>query len=68
MKRVAATGLMSSLSSVETMQKSVMNAFSLKYSECVGYLISIDVQLLFTHAIDAVPLYRGGYWSIRGSL
>lgn len=35
-KRVAATGLMSALSSVETMQKSVMNAFSLKYKVATG--------------------------------
>ena len=40
------SGLMSALNSVETMQKSVMNAFALKYSEsniCVGRATEVIV-------------------------
>ena len=37
MKRVGmGSGLVSGLNSVDTMQKSVMNAFSLKYSELIS--------------------------------
>lgn len=51
------SGLMSALNSMETMQKSVMNAFALKYSQ-LYYAIMQSMVLLSS------LLYRSGYWKV----